>query len=346
MEAWLEIFYSELHWSLLGLVIAASLYAVGWAADWLVDEAVELSERSNIPKTVIGATIVSLGTTMPEAAVSVLAALQGSPGLALGNAVGSVICDTGLILGIAALISPLRLDANVVNRQGWIQFGAGVALVVFAIPWSDPASALTLGGRLPQLVGFGFLAALAAYMFLSIHWARQGRAELTDDLELTHDDAPTWLVLLKLLFATGIVVVAAQILIPGVDEAATRMAIPESIIAATLVAFGTSLPELVTAVTAARRGHGELAIGNVVGADILNVLFVSGAAAAATPAGLVADSHFFVVLFPVMLFVLLVFRIGIYFSGDAMRKPFGYVLLGAYAIYLATSLLFPDATPN
>jgi hypothetical protein len=114
---------------------------------------------------------------------------------------------------------------------------------------------------------------------------------------------------------------------------------------ATLVAFGTSLPELVTAVTAARRGHGELAIGNIVGADILNVLFVSGAAAAATEGGLIADPHFFIVLFPVMLFVLAVFRIGIFVSGDAMRRPFGYVLLGAYGLYLAISLLFPDLTP-
>lgn len=344
MEAWLEHFYSELHWSLLGLVIAASLYAVGWAADWLVDEAVELSERSNIPKTVIGATIVSLGTTMPEAAVSVLAALQGSPGLALGNAVGSVICDTGLILGIAALISPLRLDRSVVNRQGWIQFGAGVALVLFAFPWSDPASATVTGGGLPRVVGFGFLAALALYMVVSIRWARLERTE--EAVELAHDEAPTWLVFIKLLVAVGIVVVAAQVLVPAVDEAATRMAIPESIIAATLVAFGTSLPELVTAVTAARRGHGELAIGNVVGADILNVLFVSGAAAAATPGGLVADPHFFAVLFPVMLFVLLVFRIGIFVSGDAMGRPFGYVLLAAYGIYVAVSLLFPGGAPG
>ena len=344
MEAWLEHFYGELHWTLLGLVIAASLYAVGWAADWLVDEAVELSERSNIPKTIIGATIVSLGTTMPEAAVSVLAALQGSPGLALGNAVGSVICDTGLILGIAALISPLRLDRSVVNRQGWIQFGSGVALVAFAFPWGDPASALTLGGRLTQFVGFGFLAALAAYLYFSIRWARLERSD--EEPELAHDEAPTWLVISKLVLAIGIVVVAAQILIPAVHEAATRMSIPESIIAATLVAFGTSLPELVTAVTAARRGHGELAIGNVVGADILNVLFVSGAAAAVTPGGLVADPHFFAVLFPVMLFVLLVFRVGIYFSGEAMGKGFGYVLLAAYALYLVVSFAFPAATPS
>ena len=108
------------------------------------------------------------------------------------------------------------------------------------------------------------------------------------------------------------------------------MNVPESIIAATLVAFGTSLPEFVTAVTAARRGHGELAVGNVIGADILNVLFVAGASAAVTGSGLEAPTHFFRLLFPLMLFILVVFRVGIFVSGDKLKRPFGIVLIGAY----------------
>jgi cation:H+ antiporter len=160
----------------------------------------------------------------------------------------------------------------------------------------------------------------------------------------THD--PVWLSVVKLVGAVAVVVLSAQVLIPAVTEVATRLSIPESIIAATLVAFGTSLPELVTSITAARRGHGELAVGNIVGADILNVLFVSGAAAAATPGGLHAAPHFFLVLFPAMLFVLAVFRVGIYFSGKEMRRPFGYVLLGAYAVYLLVSYLAPGPTPD
>jgi cation:H+ antiporter len=117
--------------------------------------------------------------------------------------------------------------------------------------------------------------------------------------------------------------------------------VPPSIIAATMVAFGTSLPELVTAINAARRGHGDLAVGNIIGADILNVLFVAGTAAAVTPAGLQADVHFFRVLFPMMLFILVVFRVGIIFSGKYMKKPFGFVLLAAYAFYTIVSFWFP-----
>ncbi|MCB9384392.1 MAG: calcium/sodium antiporter [Bryobacterales bacterium] len=343
MEAWLHSHFAEMHIALLAVVIVVSLYVLGKAADWLVDEAVELSERSHIPTTVIGATVVSLGTTTPEAAVSVLAAAQGAPGLALGNAVGSVICDTGLILGVACLISPLRLDRNVVNRQGWIQVIAGFLLVLACWPWAAPATAFTDGGNLARGMGVAFLVALAAYMWQSIRWARQDSASAREAAESHHHEEydPLWLTLLKLLAAVTIVVLSAQVLIPAVTEAATRLNIPESIIAATLVAFGTSLPELVTSVTAARRGHGELAVGNVVGADILNVLFVSGAAAAATPGGLHAAPHFFRVLFPAMLFVLVVFRVGIWFSGKELRRPFGYVLLGAYALYLVVSYLAP-----
>jgi cation:H+ antiporter len=106
--------------------------------------------------------------------------------------------------------------------------------------------------------------------------------------------------------------------------------VPEAIIAATLVAFGTSLPELVTAVTAAKKGHGELAVGNIIGADILNILFVSGLAAAVTPGGLAASVDFFKTLFPAMLFVLIIFRLGIFVSKDRLKKPFGLMLIGIY----------------
>ena len=249
--------------------------------------------------------------------------------MALGNAVGSIICDTGLILGMACLLAPLRLNRAIVNRQGWIQLAAATALVAACFPWSHAAEVWTVGGRLPQFVGFVFLVALAAYMGLSIRWAATGAAEAQDH-ERSEDRAAgsTAFVLMKLTGALALVVLSAQVLIPSVQEAATRIEIPESIIAATLVAFGTSLPELVTALTAARRGHGELAVGNVVGADILNVLFVAGAAAAVTPAGLMAGSHFFVVLFPAMLMILLIFRVGIFLSGDFMKRPFGVRAVG------------------
>ncbi|MBU1701906.1 MAG: calcium/sodium antiporter [Candidatus Eisenbacteria bacterium] len=346
MEEALNHFIGQLHWSLLGLWIAVALSLLGKGADWLVVEAVTLSERSGIPKIVIGATIVSIGTTAPEVAVSVLAAIQGNPGLALGNAVGSIICDTGLILGLAAIIAPLTLDRRIVNRQGWIQLGAGLLLVLACIPIFssklNPRGIFVAGGNLPQFMGFVFLALLAAYMWLSVRWSRQAGAVNLEAFEEAGAQKSNLLIVLKLIGAIILVVGSARLLIPGVTEAALRLHVPDSVIAATLVAFGTSLPELVTAVTAARKGHGELAIGNIVGADILNVLFVAGAAAAVTGGGLQAGPHFFRLLFPAMLGVLIVFRVGVMASGDQMKRGFGIVLLAVYALVTILSYVFPE----
>ena len=345
MEALLEQFFSQVHWSILLASVALSLLVLGKAADILVDQAVELSDSLHIPPMVVGATIVSLGTTAPEAAVSVLAAIEGAPGLALGNSVGSVIADTGLILGLACLIAPLKLDPRIVNRQGWIQVGSGVLLVLLSTPWTHLDRMFESGGRLSQEAGFFLLVLLAAYLYLSIRWAGQRRAEHERHAKAGHSRA--WLTVLKLVGAIAGVVVSAQVVIPGVTEAATRMSVPESVIAATLVAFGTSLPELVTAVTAARRGQGELAVGNVIGADILNVLFVAGAAAAVTHQGLEAGSNFFTVLYPSMLFILIVFRVGVLASKDVLRRGFGVVLLVAYLAYVVAGYYFlPGGVPG
>jgi cation:H+ antiporter len=341
MEEAFKNLLAQLHWTLLAMTIAGSLAVLARAADWLVDEAVALSERSGLPKTVIGASIVSLGTTTPEAAVSVVAAIKGSPGLALGNAVGSIICDTGLILGLVSVITPLRLDREVVNRQGWVQLGAALALVAASLPLRSLEGVFSAGGNLPQPAGIVFLSALAVYLWRSVLWTRpEEEEELVEEHE-TEIATPTPLLVLKLLAVLALVVISAQVLIPAVTEAASRLHVPESIIAGTVVAFGTSLPELVTALTAARRGHGELAVGTVIGADILNVLFVAGAAAAVTPAGLQADGHFFSVLYPIMIFILIVFRLGVLFSGRWLRKPFGIVMLLGYAFYVAVSFLLP-----
>lgn len=333
--------------TLLG-VIAVSLLALGKFADMVVDYAVVLSERSGIPKVVIGATVVSLGTTAPEVAVSVLAAFQGEPGLAMGNAVGSIICDTGLILGVACLIRPLTIPWNIASRQGWVQLASGVLIVLLSIPWAAPLSPYTSGaeGNFPQWAGFLCLVLLAVYLWVSVRWSRgsgvsdgeNAQSEATESSEEADTAEPTPVLMVKLVLAIAGVILSANILIPAVTIVATRMNVPESILAATLVAFGTSLPELVTAVQAARRGHGDLAVGNIIGADILNALFVAGAAAAVTPAGLTVAQSFFWPAFPAMLFVLIVFRIGIYICRTELSRKFGIVLLGAYLAYLAVSI--------
>lgn len=337
MEQWIEQLVNGLASPFLFLIIVVTLYTLGKGADWLVDEAVVLSSRWGMGKAVIGATIVSIGTTTPEAAVSVLSAIQGKPGLALGNAVGSIICDTGLILGLASLIAPLQFNRQLASKLSNVQVGAGMLLVVGCFPWTSPAQVFSQGGTLPQLIGFVFIVLLGLYVWQSIRWA----ASITDEPNENGDEpgdasANSFAILAKLIGSIAIIVISAQILIPSVSVIAQRIGVPKHIISATLVAFGTSLPELVTAITAVRRGHGELAVGNIIGADILNVLFVAGVSAAATPGGLQADGQFFQFLFPAMLFILIVFRCGIFVSGNQLKRPFGVVLVGTW---LAVTIL-------
>jgi len=339
MEQWITELISGLHSLVLFLIIAVTLYTLGKGADWLVDEAVILSTRWGLGKAVIGATIVSIGTTTPEAAVSVLSAIQGKPGLALGNAVGSIICDTGLILGLASLIAPLPLNRELASRLSNVQVGAGILLVVSCFPWTSPAKVFMDGGRLHQLIGVVFVILLGLYIYQSIRWASATGANADSDETTETEEASAVGTLMKLIGSIAIIVISAQILIPSVSIIAERIGVPQHIISATLVAFGTSLPELVTAITAVRRGHGELAVGNIIGADILNVLFVAGVSAAATSEGLKAEVQFFQFLFPAMLFILIVFRCGIFVSGDQLKRPFGVVLVATWILVTILSYI-------
>lgn len=334
MHAWLEQLAADFPWYALILSIAAIIAVLGKAADMLVDEAVVISTRLKVPTIIIGATLVSVGTTIPEAVVSVLSALQGNPGLALGNAVGSVICDTGLILGTAILIGLVPVPKDIVSRQGNVQLLCGIGLVLVAIPWLSLSQTFIKGSHIPQPVGWFFLCLLAIYIWQSIRWGQQSMAGISS----AEDELPPVFVqLLKLSVAIALVVVSSDSLIVFATELARRLAVPEAVIAATLVAFGTSLPELVTAISAVRKGQGALALGNVIGADILNVLFVVGAATAVSKNGLYVDPHFFKTLFPAMILILSVFRIGAYSAKTHLQKPFGALLIAVYLFVLVIS---------
>jgi len=326
---------------LFGVMLVA-IIVLGKSADWMVEKAVTLSLRTGMPKVIVGATIVSVGTTFPEAVVSVLAALNGNPDIALGNAVGSVICDAGLILGTACLIAPLPLNKKVVNRQGWVQFGAGVLLVLFCLPYTDLGNVFETKATLPQWAGFILVSGLVVYMIWSVRLAKLADPDELDELdEEAEDDSPVAILVGSILVGSLFVVASSVTLIEATKILATEAGIPEAVIASTLVAFGTSLPELVTAVTAARKGQGELAVGNVIGADILNVLFVAGAAAAITKEGLVAEPIFFKLQFPAMLIILLCFRIGIFAAKDGkLSRPFGAFLVTVYVIYGVLNAIF------
>jgi cation:H+ antiporter len=315
------------------LVVTASIAVLAKGADWLVEGAVDLAVRTGLPKIVIGATIISLGTTLPEMFVSVMAAFMGNPGLALGNGVGSIIADTGLIFGLSCVLVAMPVNRFILNRTGWIQIGAAVLLVaisVIALATRAPDTPPILG----RWVGFLFLALLAGYLYLTYYWSKQKHG---DDLQLT-DEAiieARGLTLSWILLICGLilVIIGARLLVPSASEIAERIGVPDDVIAASMVAFGTSLPELITAITAIRKGHPEITVGNIVGADVLNCLFVIGAAAAAVP--LAIPQNFYVLHFPVMLLILISFRIFISTNKSGYFSRWqGIWLLAIYVGYL------------
>lgn len=320
------------------LVIAGLIYALVRGADLLVDEAVVLSSRMGISKVLIGATIVSLGTTFPEAAVSVLAAVKGSPEIALGNAVGSIICNAGLILGLITYFAPISLKNSAIRRQGWVQLFAGILLVGSCIPFVKGGNIFQSGGNLPRAMGLIFLVVLAVYLWVAVRWMKDDRPD-GPPADAAVPAGHIGIILGKIITGSALVVVSSHFLVPAVQASAVRLNLPEGMVSATLLAFGTSLPELVTSVTAVRKGYGELALGNIVGADILNVLFVAGVSASVTSGGLAAPVHFFKLLFPAMIGILIIFRLGIHSSGGVFKRQYSIILLGIYAVVTVSSYL-------
>ncbi len=341
----------------LVLIAAAGMFAVIKGADWLVEGAAGIAKVLGMPEVVIGATIVSLGTTSPEMAVSVLAAFGGDAGLALGNGVGSIIADTGLIFGVGCLMATLPADKFVLSRQGWVQFGSAalLAAICYGLWWQQGDAA-----TITRPFGVLLVVLLVAYLVVSVKWAKQhpvGEPRIVVEAGETHaagllDTDPThppkqhglaFLAGLGLL-GLAIVVGAGDALVQSVSEVAERFEVPDAVIASTIVALGTSLPELVTGLTAIRKGHPELLVGNVIGADILNVLFVIGLSAVAADLPIIDPTATYPAVFlllpiPTML-IMLVYMRGCIFA--ATRKGhfsrwMGAPLVVMYVGYLVAS---------
>jgi cation:H+ antiporter len=318
-------------------IIAVCILILSKGAGWMIDGVVDLAERTGMPRIVIGATIVSLGTTTPEAFVSVMAAWMGNPGLALGNGVGSIIADTGLIFGLTCILAAVPVNRYILDRTGWVQVGSATLLVAIGLVLLLTNTGTPVLGR---PIGMIFLGLLVAYLYLTYSWAKKGGGQT---LEGQHEQAsqprPIWLCWSMILGGLFLVVMSARLLIPAAAQIATRMGVPEDVIAATMVAFGTSLPELMTAFAAVRKGHPEITVGNVVGADVLNCLFVIGAAATARP--LAIPPNFFYFHFPAMLIILWSFRVFISMNKEGVFKRWqGLWLFSVYVIYIVLQYVF------
>ncbi len=334
MDAFILEQFTNLNTIVLLIIIGIFLYLIGKGADIVVEEAVEISVSWGVPKVIVGSTIVSLGTTLPEASVSVMAAIKGTSGLALGNSMGSIIADTGLILGLSIILGLIPVQGKTIKIQNRIQVGVVLLLALFSFPFSGIGN----GANITQYMGFIFVFLLITYIIYSVYSTKGSQIEVSDGkVEEVNNPIKSFALL---ILGIVLIIVSSKVLIPAIQITAIRFGIPEGVIGATLVAFGTSLPELVTSITAVKKGHGELAIGNVIGADILNVLFVVGASASVTRGGLEVPREFFFVQIPFMLAVVLILRIAVIRSNEYIKKYFGFILLSLYIIYIAITFFF------
>lgn len=339
-----EWFTGQPQWLLL-LMSAIAMAALIKAADLLVDGVAGIAYKLNISKVVVAATILSLGTTSPETAVSVQAAMSGNAGLALGNAVGSVICNAALIFGLGCLVGKIAVDRFVLARQGaWLV--ASVLLV--AVPAFGFFLMRGSAAEFPRGLGVVLLAALLIYLWRNMRWARVhphgepfNQPEGTPQIAEPHPGRPIWVLASLAVLGLLIVLPASRVFVACMIELAARWGIPEIIVAATIVSVGTSLPELVISIASVRKGHGEVLVGNVIGANIMNLLFVLGASAVVAPLPLADPSSsrpdLFVLLHvPFMLLTIAVFHQSVAWMGRrATSHPaIGVIMLALYVAYV------------
>lgn len=309
-------------------IILVSFYLLARTADLLVEGAVGVAYRLKVPKIVIGVLLVGFMTTVPEFSVSMISAVQGHPGIAFGNGVGSVIADSlALALGILCARSPIPVDRRVLRNAGL--FLIGVDVVVFF---------LSLGGAVSRASGIlllGILVVYLAFMFYSERRHNKNESPGSGAEEYLKP-APLSVQFLRFFAGAAGILIVSDFLVNSAEFIATFAGVPQAVIGLTLIAVGTSIPEIATAITAARKGHGELALGDILGADILNIVWIIGGAATVHP--LVVGTKVTRFSLPAMIVIVLV-TLGFARMGYRLQRWKGLVLVAMYAAYLALTII-------
>ena len=314
------------------MLIPVLLFIVGLlflikGGDWFVDGASALARRFHLPELLIGATVVSIGTTLPEVMVSTMSALSGHGEIAYGNAIGSVICNAALIAAITIAVRPGRGDPKTLNTPVAFFFAAAAIYCIAAYVF----------GRFTRVMGIIMLAVFVAYMAANVLQMKNTPA---GEQEESEDEMPLAKTLILLVLGAVLIAVGANLLVDNGTLIAQALGVPESVIALTFVALGTSLPELVTAITSLVKGHSDLSLGNIVGANVFNLVLVSGMSITLAPFTIPQSATLFginsslVLDLPVMLAVMLILTVPALVKGKLNRAQ-GILLLAIYAAFCA-----------
>lgn len=318
MSLWLAI---------LLLVIGFALLI--WGADFFVDGASRVAARLKIPQIVIGLTIVAFGTSAPEAAVSISAGLKGSADLAVSNVVGSNILNIGIILGISALITPLAVQKG--TRKFEMPYVMIITIILMLLGMFD--------GKLGWVDGLILWAGMILFLVYLLNVAKKGKAEAQDEeQDEKKKKAPLIWLIVKIIIGGVAIVFGSDFAVDGATAIATSVGWSERLIGLTIVSLGTSLPELVTSVIAAIKKNADIAIGNIVGSNIFNILFVLGTTALITP---VAYTEAFIID-NIVAFVIAALLLVLVLNKDCkLKRVGGGILLASYVIYFVYLMINP-----
>ena len=293
--------------------------------DWFVDGASALARRIHLPELLIGATVVSIGTTLPEVMVSTMSAVSGHGEIAYGNAIGSVICNAALIAAITIAVRPGKVDPKTLKTPVLFFFAAAAIYCIAAYGF----------GKFTRPMGILMLTVFVAYMVVNVMQMKNSPTEVqTAEEELM----PLPKTLILLVVGAVAIAIGANLLVDNGTLIAQSLGVPESVIALTFVALGTSLPELVTAITSLIKGHSDLSVGNVVGANVFNLVLVSGVSVTLAPFTIPQSNTLFginsslVLDLPVMLLVMLIMTMPALAKGR-MNRAQGIILLAIYAAF-------------
>ena len=312
------------------MLIPVLLFIVGLlflikGGDWFVDGASALARRFHLPELLIGATVVSIGTTLPEVMVSTMSALSGHGEIAYGNAIGSVICNAALIAAITIAVRPGKVDPKTLKTPVAFFFAAAAIYCIAAYVF----------GKFTRVMGVIMLAMFVAYMIVNVLQMKNAPAEVHEE---TEEEMSLPKTLGLLVVGAVLIAVGANLLVDNGTLISQALGVPEIVIALTFVALGTSLPELITAITSLMKGHSDLSLGNVIGANVFNLVLVSGVSVTLAPFTIPQSNTLFginsslVLDLPVMLAVMLILTVPALVKGKLNRAQ-GITLLAIYAAF-------------
>ena len=307
-----------------GLLVAVGLAMLYFGAEWLVRGSVSIAQKFKISQLVIGLTIVAFGTSTPELSVSVSSAINGVSDVALGNVVGSNIANIGLILGISAIIAPIAVARQTIRKEVPIMIGVSVLLLV-----------VSLDAQISMIEGILLAIGVVAFTVFSYKSAKKEERIVEATNEVVSVQVTTYRSAILIGIGLVLLTIGSFVTVDNAVLIAQNIGISERVIGLTLVAVGTSLPELITSVVAARKGHADLSIGNIVGSNIFNILAIIGISASI--AGITVSDSMWSDYYIMIIFALVL--LPIMRTGFKISKLEGFTLLAGYLIYTAVLLL-------